>query len=274
MKPAVSFPRKREPSFVAAVELDPRLRGDDTLGGFISAPARRQQRQTLVQALDRVAQRAHLTRESFGLAAADQHRVLGHQVVGGAARQAIGAVGGGAPAPGLDLGNSPSQVAALDLRGRRVIQFTAGGMHALAACGRARMLLAASLVNATATAAYLQRLWPAAVTLVTTGAWVDRDGDEDHACADLIADLLAGRNPPRAPFAARVRNSDFGRRFAADTDPHLPRADLDCCAQVDRFDFAMPLNRLHDGFAMRPVPAAGGGGGRRGRRAFSAARSA
>ena len=172
---------------------------------------------------------------------------------------AIGAVGGGAPAPGLDLGNSPSQVAALDLRGRRVIQFTAGGMHALAACGRARMLLAASLVNATATAAYLQRLWPAAVTLVTTGAWVDRDGDEDHACADLIADLLAGRNPPRAPFAARVRNSDFGRRFAADTDPHLPRADLDCCAQVDRFDFAMPLNRLHDGFAMRPVPAAGGG---------------
>jgi 2-phosphosulfolactate phosphatase len=151
-------------------------------------------------------------------------------------------------------------VAALDLRGRRVIQFTAGGMHALTACGHARVLLAASLVNATATAAYLRLLRPALVTLVTTGAWVDRDGDEDHACADLIAALLAGGDPPREPFATRVRNSDFGRRFAAGGEAHLPRADLDCCTQVDRFDFAMPLNRLHDGFAMRPVVAAGRGG--------------
>jgi len=169
---------------------------------------------------------------------------------------AVGAVGGGAPAAGLDMGNSPSQVAALDLSGRRVIQYTAGGTRGLVACDHAAVLLAASLVCASATAAYLRLLRPPSVTLVVTGIWTDRDGDEDHACADLIEALLRGHDPPRAMYAERVRRSDFGRRFAAGTDPNLPPADLDCAAAVDRFGFAMPMNRLRDGLLIRPVPVA------------------
>jgi 2-phosphosulfolactate phosphatase len=167
---------------------------------------------------------------------------------------AIGAVGGGSPAPGLDLGNSPAAVARLALAGRRIIQYTAGGTRGLVACDHAVVLLAASLVCASATAAYLRLLQPPSVTLVVTGIWSDRDGDEDHACADLIEALLRGYDPPRAQFAERVRNSDFGRRFSVGTDPNLPLADLDCCAAVDRFGFAMPMNRLRDGLLIRPVP--------------------
>jgi 2-phosphosulfolactate phosphatase len=167
----------------------------------------------------------------------------------------VGAVGGGAPAPGFDLGNSPSQVAGLDLRGRRVIQYTAGGTRGLAACDHAGVLLAASLVTAGATAAHLRALAPPSVTLVITGIWTDRDGDEDHACADLIEALLRGDDPPRAPYGARVRDSDFGRRFSAGTDPHLPRADLDCCAAVDCFDFALPIVRGALGMTIRPARA-------------------
>jgi 2-phosphosulfolactate phosphatase len=166
---------------------------------------------------------------------------------------AIGAIGGGAPAPGLDMGNSPSQVATLDLRGRRVIQYTAGGTRGLVACDHAGVLLAASLVCASATAAFLRALAPPSVTLVVTGTWSDRDGDEDHACADLIEALLRGDDPPRAPYAARVRDSDFGRRFSAGTDPHLPAADLDCCAAVDRFDFALPIRRTRAGMVIESV---------------------
>lgn len=170
----------------------------------------------------------------------------------------VGAVGGGAPAAGLDLGNSPSQVAALDLKGRRIIHYTAGGTRGLVACDHAGVLLSASLVCATATAMYLRLLRPPSVTLVVTGIWSDRDGDEDHACADLIEALLRGDDPPRAPFAERVRNSDFGRRFTAGNNPHLPVADLECAAAVDRFNFAMPMNRLRDGLLIRPVPVAVG----------------
>jgi 2-phosphosulfolactate phosphatase len=167
---------------------------------------------------------------------------------------AIGAVGGGAPAPGLDIGNSPAKVAELDLTGRRIIQYTAGGTRGLVACDHAVVLLAASLVCATATASYLRLLNPPSVTLVVTGIWTDRDGDEDHACADLIEALLRGEDPPRARFAERVRNSDFGRRFSAGTDPNLPPGDLECAAAADRFSFAMPMNRLRDGLLIRPVP--------------------
>lgn len=167
---------------------------------------------------------------------------------------AVGAVGGGAPAPGLDIGNSPSAIAGLELAGRRIIQYTAGGTRGLVACDRAAVLLASSLVCASATAAYLRLLQPPSVTLVITGVWTDRDGDEDHACADLIEALLRGSDPPRAPFADRLRRSDFGRRFVAGSDPNLPPADLDCAAAVDRFSFAMPMNRLRDGLLIRPVP--------------------
>jgi 2-phosphosulfolactate phosphatase len=169
---------------------------------------------------------------------------------------AIGAVGGGAPAPGLDMGNSPARVASLDLRGRRIIQYTAGGTRGLVACDHAAVLLAASLVCAGATARYLRLLDPPSVTLVVTGVWRDRDGDEDHACADLIEALLRGDDPPRLRYAERVRRSDFGRRFVAGTDPNLPPADLECAAAVDRFGFAMPMNRLRDGLLIRPVPVA------------------
>jgi 2-phosphosulfolactate phosphatase len=164
---------------------------------------------------------------------------------------AIGALGGGAPAPGLDLGNSPSQLTGLDLRGRSCILYTAGGTRALNACGHADLVLAASLVCASATAARLRALAPARITLVVTGVWTDRDGDEDHACADLIEALLRGDDPPRAPYAARVHASDFGRRFTAGDNPHLPPADLDCCAAVDHYDFAMPIKRCPTGMVIR-----------------------
>jgi 2-phosphosulfolactate phosphatase len=81
------------------------------------------------------------------------------------------------------------------------------------------------------------------------GTWSDRDGDEDHACADLIEALLRGDDPPRAPYATRVRQSSFGRRFGV--DPHLPQADLECCAAVDRFDFALPIQRTPRGLVIR-----------------------
>jgi len=50
-----------------------------------------------------------------------------------------------------------------------------------------------------------------------------------------------------------VRDSDFGRRLSAGTDPHPPVADLNCCAAVDRFDFALPIRRTQSGIVIRRV---------------------
>lgn len=165
----------------------------------------------------------------------------------------MGALGGGVPIHGFDLTNSPAKLAGRDVRGRDIIHCTAGGARALVACRQAGAVFAASMICAKATARQVLRLAPARVTLVITGTWVDRDGDEDRACADYIEALLRGGTPDAAPYVLRVRRSDFGRRFTDPRSYELPAADLDYCAVADRVDFAMPV-RLSDGIlVMEPV---------------------
>jgi 2-phosphosulfolactate phosphatase len=169
----------------------------------------------------------------------------------------VGAYGGGAPIPGFDLPNSPPAVARHDVAGRTLILHTAGGVRGLVGARRAEALLAGSLVCARATARHIASLAPDVVTLLVTGIWTDRNGDEDHACADFVAALLGGEDPPGAPFEARVRHSDFGRRFLAADNAALPPADLEASAIADRFDFAMPVHRRPWGLTIEPAPAPG-----------------
>jgi 2-phosphosulfolactate phosphatase len=150
-----------------------------------------------------------------------------------------GAIGGGDPVPGFDFGNSPTALHAARLAGRPLIQSTAAGVRGLTRFRHARALFAGSLVFAKATAQALLELQPDEVCFVITGEWVDRDGDEDIACADYLDALLLGKDPDPARYAARVLNSDFGRRFLASNNPNLPLSDLELCAQADRFDFAL-----------------------------------
>jgi len=167
----------------------------------------------------------------------------------------MGAVGGGWPIPGFDMDNAPSRVGRHDLRGKTLIQSTAAGVRGLLSCPEATPLLAGSLVCARATARFLLRQRPRCVTLVVTGDWSDRDGDEDRACADYIEALLRGQTPDPATFAARVVNSDFGRRFVEPDHPALPAADVSYAAAVDRFDFAMLVQRVAGRLVLEPVAA-------------------
>jgi 2-phosphosulfolactate phosphatase len=163
----------------------------------------------------------------------------------------VGAIQGGDPAPGFEYGNSPAALLDADLAGRPVVMSTAAGVRGLQRFRQARQLYAASLVCARATAEAIRRAGAEEVCFVITGEWVDRDGDEDVACADFIEALLRGEPVVPADFARRVRESDFGRRFVAGTWPNLPLADLELAAQVDRFDFAMPVVREGERMVIR-----------------------
>lgn len=163
----------------------------------------------------------------------------------------VGAIQGGDPAPGFEYGNSPASLLDADLAGRPVVMSTAAGVRGLQRFRQARQLYAASLVCARATAEAIRRAGAEEVCFVITGEWVDRDGDEDVACADFIEALLRGEPVVPADFARRVRESDFGRRFVAGTWPNLPLADLELAAQVDRFDFAMPVVREGERMVIR-----------------------
>lgn len=152
---------------------------------------------------------------------------------------------GGRPYPDFDLGNSPSEVAGLDLDGRTVVHRTSAGTQGLARTAGSPTVLAASFATAGATASYLEALGPASVTFVITGASLGRDGDEDLACAELIAARLRGEDPDPAPYLARVARSDAGRAFAPDGPAWAPPEDLALACELDRFPTA---------FAAHPVP--------------------
>lgn len=155
----------------------------------------------------------------------------------------VGSAPGGWAIPGFDLTNSPAALLRREVRGRDLVQCTSGGVRGLLTSTRADVLLAGSLVCARATARLVRRLAPARVTLVVTGVWTDRDGDEDYACADYIEALLADERVDPAPFEARVRGSDFAHRFTGEPESSHPSADIECCAVADRFDFALRAHR-------------------------------
>ena len=155
----------------------------------------------------------------------------------------IGSLPGGAPIPGFDFPNSPMRLAGIDLAGRTLLMSTAGGMRGVVASVNADLVLAAGLVGAGATARLLKRLAPRRLSFVITGIWTDRDGEEDLACADLIEALIADERVDPAPFEARVRDSDFGRRFTGAAQSALPLGDLEHCARASRYDFALRVAR-------------------------------
>lgn len=144
---------------------------------------------------------------------------------------------GGRPMDGFDTGNSPSAIAAMDLAGRTFVHRTSAGTQGLVRCQDSPLLLAASFVTAAATARMLRASGAAHVTYVITGASLGRNGDEDLACAELIAARVAGDDPDPQPFLDRVRASDAGQKFGREA--WLPDVDVDYACEVDRFDTAL-----------------------------------
>jgi 2-phosphosulfolactate phosphatase len=167
----------------------------------------------------------------------------------------------GLPIAGFDFGNSPSQIAAVDLSGRTLIQRTSAGTQGMVRSVQAQRLLAGSFVCAQATANYIRQLSHERVTFVITGVRPGADfnrslagwGDEDAACADYIESIVLGQALDPTPFLQRVRNSPAGLALASSNRPGIPPEDLEWCLALDRFNFAMPVQRENGLLAMRRV---------------------
>lgn len=142
--------------------------------------------------------------------------------------------------PEFDLGNSPTEAATTNVTGRTVVHRTSAGTQGLALTAGSNHVLAASFVNATATAKALATLRPDRIDYIVTGASLGRDGDEDLAAAELIAATFdAGAAVDPTAYLARVPTSDAGQVFAEQRYPWATRDDLALAMQHDRFDEAL-----------------------------------
>lgn len=105
----------------------------------------------------------------------------------GEAYALAGETGGLAPV-GFSAGNSPAELAALDLTGRAIIFATTNGTRAMLACAGGRAILAGSLRNATAVA----KAAIAAVPIDYTEDEQPADSLNEHESSDIVI-VCAGR---------------------------------------------------------------------------------
>jgi 2-phosphosulfolactate phosphatase len=160
---------------------------------------------------------------------------------------------GGLPPPGFDFGNSPFALIGLDLANRHLIQRTSTGTQGVVRSEKADRLLTSSFCCAQATVEYIRKLSPEAVTFVIAGLGPDGRGDEDAACAEYLEALLAGGRPDPEAYVKRVRECSTSQRLFADPGkPEFRWEDIECCVDVDRFDFAMVVERQNGLFVMKP----------------------
>lgn len=155
------------------------------------------------------------------------------------------------PVAGIEISNSPTQIAAADVRGHAVVQRTTAGAPVINAVERADAIYATSLVVARATAQACLLRKPATVTLIASG-----DYPEDHACCDYIDDLLHGtKSRDLEHLLQPLFASERYRRLAEGNWPGFPKTDLELALQADRFDFAMRATREEGHVRLAKEPA-------------------
>ena len=161
---------------------------------------------------------------------------------------------GGRMCEGFDFGNSPSTVVPERVAGRTVIHTTSAGTQGIVSAAGAEELLTGSLVNARAVAAYIRRRAPGTVSLVCMGAGGRRPSEEDTLCAEYIRSLLTGE--ALTDLARRVEGlrEHGGERFFDPAQQDIfPKEDFRLCTMVDRFPFALRVDRDALGWISVPV---------------------
>jgi len=162
----------------------------------------------------------------------------------------------GPPAESFDFANSPVEMQEIDLHGRQLVQCTPNGTRGIVCSENAERLLAGSFVCAGATVRYIKKHSPARVTFVST----ESGEGEDQLCGEYMAALLydkeldvtAERDRIRQVALARTRGR-VAKGAMTETQGTKLMADFDCCFTIDRFDFAMLVQRRDEYLVMEPV---------------------
>ena len=158
---------------------------------------------------------------------------------------------------GFDFANSPTEVAAADLRDRVIVQRTSSGTQGVVAARSATRLWCASLACASATATAVRGAGLGPPTYVITGRAnaAPGSGDDDRATAELIERARRGEPLEADATAHLVATSLEAARTLVVGAGHVDPGDIDRAVAVDAFGFAMEVTRASLGLRLdRVVP--------------------
>ena len=149
--------------------------------------------------------------------------------------------------PGFDMGNSPSQLSRFDLAGKTVIHTTSAGTQGIANAVHAEEILGTGLVNARATAAYIQRRAPEEVSLVCMGLEGKTPTEEDVLCARYIKSILEGSPIALEDEIENLKVTSGAKFFDPAQSQAFPEQDFYLCTKVDIIDLVVKLEKGTDG---------------------------
>ena len=145
--------------------------------------------------------------------------------------------------PGFDIGNSPTEVRAIGLRGKVLVHTTHAGTQGLVNAAGADEVLTGAFVNISAVCRYLRARAPQHVSLVRMGHEARERCAEDDLYAECLRLMLLGQSAPLAEVRDRLRDAPAAVKFFDPACDWAPRDDFDYCTDVDRFDFVLRLKR-------------------------------
>lgn len=148
---------------------------------------------------------------------------------------------------GFDVGNSPTELRALDLRGRTLVHTTSAGTQGLVNARGADTVITGSLVNARAICAYIARQSPEQVSIVRMGLAARERTAEDGLCAELLRARLEGEPFDTRGIRDALRAAPAAQKFFDPDATWAPEGDFDMCTELDRFDFVLRLATGTDG---------------------------
>lgn len=163
----------------------------------------------------------------------------------------MGEVSGKMP-EGFDFGNSPSQLAAADVKGKTLIQSTRAGTVGVTAAKNASKIYGGSLVVAKSTAKVILRDSPDMVSIVAMGAEAKSRADEDEQCALYIRNLLLGRTPDNSAVRELILAGEEAQKYGDPARPHFPIADRDMALDIDTASFAIKIASENGLLVARP----------------------
>lgn len=149
--------------------------------------------------------------------------------------------------PGFDTGNSPSELSALDIKGKTVVHTTSAGTQGIANAVRADEILGCSLVNAKATAKYILKSGAENVSLVCMGLEAKEPTEEDTLCARYIKSIIENTNIDMASEIEGLKLTSGAKFFDESQNDVFPEDDFAMCTALDKFDFVMKLDKNDDG---------------------------
>lgn len=149
--------------------------------------------------------------------------------------------------PGFDYGNSPSQIKNIDFSGKTVIHTTSAGTQGIANATNSSEILIGSLVNAEATAKYIKSKGSSEVSIVCMGLEAKYQTEEDNLCAYYIKSLLENNLIELENSIQKLKTTSGKKFFDKDQQEVFPEQDFYLCTEVNRFDFALKVEKDDNG---------------------------